>query len=238
MKLTTASLTNKGVRETNEDFVKCFECNGIHVLVVSDGLGGHGSGDEASKVAVETIEECFRIHPEFSEENVRSIMKAANQNVLNLHEDGKHCKATIVAAFVTKESIMIAHAGDSRCYVFGNKKIRFETRDHSVSQMAVDMGQISKEEIRTSDDRNKVLHCLGSNDFKVDVNIMKVGLFPYKAILLCSDGFWQNVIEKEMLDALHKSKGAEEWIEKMEQFLKEKEDSKQDNYSAAVLWNK
>ncbi len=238
MEITTAYITDKGAREINEDSVKVFSVGDVIIGIVSDGLGGHGSGDEASQLVVETIETCYQLHPEFSEENIRNILNAANQNVLNLHNADKHCKATVVAAFVRKDKIIIAHAGDSRCYVFGNKKIRYETRDHSVSQMAVDMGEISKKDIRNSDDRNKVLHSIGKDGVKIDIETIRSGLFPWRAILLCSDGFWQNVVEEEMIATLQESKNVQEWLDKMIEILYKKKDLKQDNYSAVALWNK
>jgi len=236
MKTTSASYTDKGVRKVNEDSIHLFRVEDIDVAIVSDGLGGHGDGEIASKLAVETVEKCFKLYPEFSEENIYQIMNAAHQNILELHSDEKKCKATIVAAFMKKDEVIVAHSGDSRFYSFGMFGINYRTRDHSVSQMAVDMGVLSHDEIPHSPDRNRVLHCLGGTEFKVDIQTLKNK--KHKGILLCTDGFWENVSEKEMQDSLRKSKNADEWLAKMVKKLEEKEDEKQDNYSAIVILNK
>ena len=238
MNKTTACITNRGKRTMNEDSVHLFQVEDVEVALVSDGLGGHGDGDIASKLVIETIETCFLMYPEFSEENIQKIIYAAHQNVLRLHEDGKKCKATIVAAFIKKDEMIIVHSGDSRLYSFGMFGITYMTRDHSVSQLAVDMGEISHEDIRNSPDRNKVLHCLGGTEFKIGIQRQKVKKHTHRAILLCTDGFWQNVSEKEMMSSLRKSKNAEEWLNKMNIMLQEKEDEKQDNYSAIAILNR
>ena len=77
MKTTSASYTDKGVRKVNEDSIHLFRVEDIDVAIVSDGLGGHGDGEIASKLAVETVEKCFKLYPEFSEENIYQIMNAA-----------------------------------------------------------------------------------------------------------------------------------------------------------------
>lgn len=241
-KITSALYTNQGKRTVNEDTVHYFTCEDtqsgeqIHVALVSDGLGGHGDGEVASKLAVETVEKCFILYPEFSEDNIYQIIQAAHQNILALHSEERNCKATIVAAFIKNDEVIVAHSGDSRFYSFGRFGITHRTRDHSVSQMAVDMGVITHDDIPHSPDRNRVLHCLGGTEFKADVQTLKKQ--KHKGILLCTDGFWENVSEKEMLASLRKSKNADKWLEKMIQVLQEKEDEKQDNYSAIVILNK
>ena len=238
MKTTTAHITDKGVRAVNEDCVHLFRVEDVDVAVVSDGLGGHGDGEIASKLVIETIETCFKMFPEFSEENIKQILYAAHQNILALHSGEKNCKATVVVAFMKQDEIIVAHSGDSRFYSFGLLGITHMTRDHSVSQMAVDMGQISHEDIRNSPDRNKVLHCLGGSEFKVVIHRQKRKNHTHKGILLCTDGFWQNVSEKEMMATLRKSKDAKQWMEQMISILEAKQDEKQDNYSAIVVMNK
>ena len=133
---------------------------------------------------------------------------------------------------------IIAHSGDSRFYSFGLLGITHMTRDHSVSQMAVDMGEITHDEIRISPDRNKVLHCLGGSEFKVVIQRQKRKRYSHKGMLLCTDGFWQNVKEKEMMDTFRRSKDAEQWLEKMTSILRAKQDETQDNYSAIVIMDK
>lgn len=236
MKTTSALYTDKGAREINEDSIHQFKVEDVEVVIVSDGLGGHDDGEVASRLAVETVEKCFCLYPEFSEENINQIINAAHQNIIALHSEEKKCKATIVAAFIRKDEVIVVHSGDSRFYSFGMFGITHRTRDHSVSQMAVDMGVISHDEIPHSPDRNRVLHCLGGTEFKVDIQTLKKK--KHRGMLLCTDGFWENVSEKEMQDSLRKSKHAEEWLAKMLKILEEKADEKQDNYSAIAILNK
>lgn len=229
-----AFFTDKGKRAVNEDSILSFYCKDVMVAVVSDGLGGHGGGDEASRIVVETIRECFSLLPEMTMDNIKNIMDAANNNVLHLQQDGGQMKATVVAAFVSGNKVIVAHAGDSRFYVLGKKKVLYESKDHSVSQMAVEMGMIKKEELRTSPDRNKVFRVMGSEGYRIEIHEVDM---PSKAkvMILCSDGFWQNVTEDEMLECLNRNTDVEEYVADMIRILQGKQDERQDNYSVIAI---
>lgn len=235
MREAAAFCSARGARERNEDFVTMFSCGNVTVLLVSDGLGGYKGGEIASQTVAETVKNCFEENPEMSVENIRQILGAANQNVLDLHADGGQMRATVVAAFISEEKIIVAHAGDSRCYLFGRFGILWETRDHSVSRMAVDMGALKKKDIRISPDRNKVLRSLGSEDYKSEIQEIPISLKKVKGILLCTDGFWQNVLEKEMQKSLRRSRDAQSWLDGMVQILEKRNDTEQDNYSAITM---
>lgn len=230
-----AICSEQGARDYNEDCVNAFECDGTMVFLISDGMGGYEGGEFASKAAIDTISNCFRLCSEFSVENIQKIMDAANQSVLDLQKDGGKMKATLVAAFFKKDKAIIAHAGDSRCYIFSRYHILYETKDHSVPRMAVEMGELKEKDIRTSPDRNKVLRSLGNGNCKVEIKELNLNWKKIKGILLCTDGFWQNVLEKDMLHNLRKCKNSNAWLQSMEKILVKKQDDKQDNYSAIAM---
>ena len=165
--------TDKGCREKNEDRIYCFSCEGATVAIVADGMGGHGDGELAAKEVVDTIEKCFSLYPKVSETNIRNIMEAANQNVLALQDDKKRMRSTVVALFLSEEKSIVAHAGDSRLYCVNRFKMGYKTKDHSVTQMEVEMGKLEEKDMKYSKDRNKVLRSMGNKDFKISIYELK-----------------------------------------------------------------
>ena len=146
----------------------------------------------------------------------------------------KDMKSTAAAVFLTDERLSVCHIGDSRVYVFGKKKILYRTLDHSVPQMLASAGEIKEKNIRFHPDRNRLLRALGEESDVVDYDMYSMNLSPnVDGILICSDGFWEYVEEREMIRTLYKADGAEKWISDMEGLvLKNGKEHTKDNYSA------
>jgi len=101
--------------------------------------------------------------------------------------------------------------------------------------MAVLMGDITAEQIRFHEDRNRVLRALGGENAKAEVSeALKIGRGK-TAFLLCTDGFWEYVYENEMEQTLRKARTPEEWLQSMERILKERVCGDNDNYTAAAV---
>ena len=228
--------SNPGSREKNEDRIHCFTYQKATVAIVADGMGGHGDGDIAAQEVVNTIESCFRLYPMVTEENIRNIMEAANQNVLALQENKKHMRSTVVALFISEEKHIVAHAGDSRLYCVNSFQIPYKTKDHSVTQMAVEVGNIEEKDMKYSKDRNRVLRSVGNTDFKVSVYELKPKEKKSKAFLFCTDGFWEHFDEKAICKKLRQAKGdSKRWMELLVDRIEIETDEKQDNYSGITL---
>ena len=106
--------------------------------------------------------------------------------------------------------------------------------DHSLSQLAVALGEISAEEIRHHCDRNQFTRALGVKaDPKTDIDMLHVQ--PDDAFLLCSDGFWEHILEKEMLEMLHTAKDAEAWLSDMRKRVESRMGPNADNSTAIAI---
>lgn len=234
-----AVITSSGERKINEDCVSYKENQNECVFVVADGLGAHGLGNIASEGACDIItEHIFEIG---MEEAVRRVQKTLleEQDKNGLH--GK-MKTTVTVMRIKDDHYEQLHLGDSRIYHFGKFKLLDQTKDHSVCQKLVDANLIRKDEVRHHHDRNKLLDVLGA-DWTVEAPyVMKKGQFhkKYEAILMCTDGFWEWIDEREMKYCLWKSKSAEEWLISMEKIiLKNGKGNQMDNYSAiAVIYRR
>ncbi len=230
-----ATYTNIGGRPRNEDTVmwKKHEEKRLCV-VVADGLGGHGGGELASARASELI--CGRWSGQVDEEVLRNLVKAANEAVLAIQTPQCSMKTTVVALNLMASRAVWAHAGDSRLYRFLDGKLQFQTRDHSAAQIGVMLGQITPDQIRHHPDRNRVLRALGQDEeLQVETGSCPIG--PGRtAFLLCSDGFWEYVLEEEMERDLKAASDPEDWIRLMRERLAERVPADNDNNTAAAVW--
>lgn len=104
--------------------------------------------------------------------------------------------------------------------------------------MLVEMGQLSEKEIRTSPDRNRLLRAVGMQDAEIKVDVATVPKSIKKGVsfLLCSDGFWEYIYEREMEKCCFFSRTSEIWLEKMTKIVQANgKNKKMDNYSAIAI---
>lgn len=234
----TAVYTDAGGREGNEDSVQIVEKDGKVCAVVADGLGGHGGGEKAS--ALVTAEFSENWNGMISPEILTKLITQAHWKIKEQQTPDCPMKSTVVVLSLEPGHIAWAHAGDSRLYHFYNGRLVFQTKDHSSSQIAVELGDITTEEIRFHEDRNKVFRALGqSGAVTVDARDLELAEGEH-AWLLCTDGFWEYVLEKEMEQALQDAASPQEWLEKMQGFLRnrlaERAQTENDNNTAAAVW--
>lgn len=236
-----ATLTNIGSREINEDSIAVIENEGCTLFVVADGLGGHGKGDIASKLATGTFEEVFRNSKEPLSNRMEEAFLRANQNIVEAQEnvfEQRNMKTTTVALAIENNSVLWGHIGDSRLYNFSFGRLKTRTLDHSVTQMLVMTKEITEKEIRNHPDRNKLLRVLGIKGLEPRYEIVKaIKTNKHQAYLLCTDGFWELILESEMQKSLRQSKSPQEWLDNMEKIILERgKDRPMDNYSAIGVW--
>jgi serine/threonine protein phosphatase PrpC len=227
-----AFYSDEGGRLNNEDAFLAKKMPHGYLFVVADGLGGHDDGEIASYSAVNSIKEYMTNK---DSENILEAVCFANEVVLD--KQTKHSskmKTTIALAYVSEEKTIVAHVGDSRVYAFKDNKVVHQTIDHSASQLAVMVGEIKAEEIRSHSDRNILLRALGAGD-NIKVEISEIKNSEYDALLLCSDGFWEYVLESEMENELSSSKAADKWLYKMRSIQLSRSPKRCDNNTAIAV---
>lgn len=225
MIIDTAEYTAPGGHEVNEDSILRLDSKGI--FAVADGLGGHASGEVASAAAIRYITENF--NGDYDEKSIAELLEGANKYVT---ENGGGGKSTIAAAFAHNDLFMPVNAGDSRVYYFRDGRIIFISKDHSVCRASVDMGMMTFDEIRGSDDRSRLLKVLGSAEKLNAKCAAPITMQSGDAFLICSDGFWEYVIEGEMEADLLKSETPGKWLEYMLKRHILRANNTGDNYSA------
>ena len=231
----TAEYSDIGGRERNEDFVsgRLWGEDGLCVIV-ADGLGGHGGGEQASQTVCRTVTQNW--NGEASPETLQTLLVMAHKNVLNIQTMQCAMKSTAVVLAIRGNTAAWAHVGDTRLYHFYDGQLVFQTSDHSASQLAVMLGQITPDEIRFHVDRNRVLRALGQQG-ELTVEARREVLAPgHHAFLLCSDGFWEYVLENEMTADLLYAADEEDWLRRMQTRLRQRIPSDNDNNTAAAVW--
>lgn len=240
MPFVTDFVTRKGGRELNEDYCGFVETGGSGCWVVADGLGGHQGGEVAGRLAVEAVLNSFRSNPAVTEAALRNHLQSAQQAILQAQKSQpalSTMRTTIVVLVTNSKRALWAHVGDSRLYCFENGRIAFFTRDHSVVQAMVNAGELSADEIRHNEDRNRLLRCLGNTDGELRPTILAEPhtLFRGTSFVLCTDGFWENIRESEMEVDFVKAATPKEWLAFMTDRVMQQITESSDNYTAMAV---
>ena len=229
-----ASYSDIGGRDVNEDTVMIREENNALCAVLADGLGGYGGGEKASAAAAEVI--CGGWRPDASPGELVELTKQAHSRILDMQDKDCSMKTTVVVLSCSDNGISYAYAGDSRLYHFADGGLKWQSFDHSASQIAVLLGDIEQKDIRFHEDRSRILRALGlegSTDADSGTLTAEKGM---NAFLLCSDGFWEYVYEDEMAEQLRASASPDDWLEKMRALRSGRAPAGCDNNSAVAVW--
>lgn len=232
------SLTNRGGRDNNEDYICHTQSNGVWCFVLCDGLGGQLCGEVASGIVATAVCEAFDKNPEISAEALEAYMKQAAWKLEQERDKDKekyNMSSTVTVLVTDGKNAVWGHIGDSRLYHIRNDEILYVTDDHSVAFMEFESGMIDYHDIRFSPHQNKLLRCVSDTDnFYPDISEV-VELKKGDAFLLCSDGFWEYVYEEDIEAAVKSACSPKEWLEEMLKTLHKNEIERNDNYSVIAI---
>ncbi len=220
--LSTSRLTNEdnyGLRQQ-----QLSDSESLIMGVVADGMGGMAQGEIASQIAVKSVLE-EPIPQEFLDEQSRadwliSLFKKANESIANTVKDGG---TTLSLVMAIADRLMVAHVGDSRIYLIRQGEIKQLSEDHSLVAMMVASGQITQEESLEHPDRNVLTKSLGSKrrlsdgyvqDLKRTTDGLSMTLENDDILVLCSDGVWDLVSNKELTEIFISSQSLQSAVDK------------------------
>ena len=180
--------------------------NRAYLHVVADGMGGHDGGEVASALAVATICDVAREREASAApglDAVENLLDEAFQSANNTVKEHAEAKGndmgtTLVSMLVLDNKLaFLANVGDSRAYLLRNQSLHQVTRDHSLVAKMVERGRITPEEARNHPHSNILLRTVGT-ERDVDIDIFRVELESGDKILMCSDGLWGEVEDRDM----------------------------------------
>lgn len=192
--LRVAGDTNVGkVRTTNEDAMIVDPIRGLYV--VFDGMGGANAGDVASQTARDAVRD-FVVQRRASMEPP-ALLEAAIQhacltvfNAAQASREHHGMGTTVVGCLVVDlRRVVVAHVGDSRCYLLRAGRLQSLTRDHTIVEELVDRGLLSAEEAERHPYKNVLSRNLGAKP-ETRVDVLELELKPGDRLLLCSDGLY------------------------------------------------
>lgn len=209
--LQIVSVTDPGrIRGHNED---CVESRPeLGVVVLADGMGGYNAGEVASGMATSLIAAGLasgwtkaalkKLDREkasvFSQKLLQAEVSKANNAIFEAAQKDPQCAGmgtTLVACLFYDNFLTVGHIGDSRLYRMRNDALEQVTRDHSLLQEQIDSGLITKEDARSSHNKNLVTRALGI-DPEVETETHSYEVLNGDIYLLCSDGL-NDMIEDE-----------------------------------------
>ena len=230
--------SKKGIRENNEDYI-IYSTDFIlptqtRVIVLCDGMGGHGHGEVASKIVAESVFETLaHSSKEFSADDLQYALDNAliTLNNVDTYNDSKKMGTTLVVAVINNNNVLVGHVGDSRCYLFDENCIKkFRTKDHSKVAEAVEAEILTEEEAFTSQYKNILTRSVMAGKMDVKIDIDRLDVNNKDRLLLCTDGI-VDALRDDELAAILVNRNVDEALSMIDSVCGEKS---HDNYSVII----
>lgn len=212
----------------------------IYFVALADGMGGGEGGDLASKIALQTLEttgykliskmirDPDKIIEELEEGYKRADRQIMDHAVQNSLED---MGTTLTVAYYVNDYLYVGNIGDSRLYIFNDRKIAARTIDHSYVQKLVFDDLIDEQDIRAHPRRNEMTRALGFQGFSPDIFRWKV--YNGDSVLLCCDGLWEPLDSETLATAANSSMTSQEAVTQLVDLANELDGT--DNISAVMF---
>ncbi len=222
----TAYKLDIGGKDEQQDSCGVFRKIHSTFLVLGDGMGGHKGGAVASqtlldyaKVAYNTEAGHIADPKSFFQSIIDSTVEALQAHRAD-HPDTDP-QTTCVLVLIQDDIVYSMHIGDSRVYILDEREYEWRTKDHSVVQMLLSLGEITEEEMATHPDQNRLLKSLNAKK-STDATYKETSLpLGRSVVLVCSDGFWEDVSVEEMRHSIF-GKQIETSLEEMVLLAKER----------------
>lgn len=231
-----------GGRKENQDSAGLKETSLGYLVVVCDGMGGMQGGSVASQLAVQTIIETVAAADRQSDPATTLINAIKRANMAIIAEGQQNANllgmgTTVTALLLTPYSALTAYVGDSRIYQLRRGQKIFRTFDHSMVFEMVKQRVLSEEQARLSEQSNIILRALGISP-NVDVEIEERPYLKGDRFVLCTDGFWGAMSEKDFIQYLSAKKPINQILESTANVVESiglNSGNNHDNLTAAIL---
>ncbi|NWF64312.1 MAG: serine/threonine-protein phosphatase [Chloroflexi bacterium] len=185
------------------------------LYIVADGMGGHQFGEVASNAAIRIVggnimkkfhSFLYKLPTQALQESLQEVMESS---IMEAHQyiqrEAPGSGTTITAALALGQQVTIGHVGDSRAYaVYQDGRIEPLTRDHSLVKRLEELGHLSKDEVESFPHRNVLIRALGQGE-TLEADIFTVPFPQPGYLMICSDGLWGVVNEKDIVRILNEA---------------------------------
>ena len=188
-----------------------------HLFVVADGMGGHAGGEQASALAIDSVEtfilKSFKWFAEFKEPeqdqvltDFQTALAEANARVLAEAKDWPELSGmgtTLTLAYSLNDVLFIAHVGDTRCYLRRQGTLYRLTRDHTLVEEMIRNGTVAIADASKHHLRHVITNAVGGKSANLKVEVHRLALEASDRVLLCSDGLTGMLTDDEINQILH-----------------------------------
>jgi PPM family protein phosphatase len=180
------------VRDGNEDSALISQ----NLIAVADGMGGHAGGEVASAIAINTLEALLpvitdtEIDIDSREDLFLNLSYEVDAEILRVSKERPELSGmgtTLTALAITNNQVDLLHIGDSRCYLWRDKKLTRLSYDHTVMQELLDQGRLTPDEVFDHPQRSLLTQAL-MGDSGIDPVLMSYEVKIDDKFLICSDG--------------------------------------------------
>lgn len=222
------SFSAKGKRENNEDYILSRQISpDCSLFLVADGMGGYSYGEIASSLACESIAEYLSAN--YGRSKIKQLisdsLSVANNKINEKRQElAVKMGTTIAGALIEGSKAYLFWLGDVRIYQFRNNEILFQSEDHSLISEMKKKGHVSAKEIERYG--NIVTKSLSGIPIEEEPEIVELSLMSEDVLILCTDGFWQNVNVSSINNLP---------VEEIKNLVNKQEEAMDDNYSFLKL---
>ena len=230
-----SSARNSGGTE-NRDYLGMLEDGGVGCFAVCDGSSSSGDAIDTAEMVIDSFMADFKATSNVTRETVAEYFRNADEILWNSthNAEGDISHKASAALVLTDGNIVISgHLGNCRMYYLSENYLQYITPDHTLAYKAHSEGKFRFPGIRKSRDRRKLTAYLGSDPMSVAEVIEPIAVHKGDAVLICTDGFWEKVTERQVERTLRRSKSSSEWLRRMIRIIKKHTPS--DNYCAVTI---
>ncbi len=200
-----------------------------YLFVVADGMGGHQAGEQASALALQTIEDFmlntfkwfFHLRGSESQTVLTEFQSALRQADLRVFEEAVRrpelygMGTTLTMAYAVGRDLFVAHAGDSRCYLLRGGELTQLTHDHTLAEEMVSRGHLTPEQAAGSRLSHVITNAIGGTEAGVRAELHKIRLETGDRVLLCSDGLSGELADERLMTVLSEEADSQRACERL-----------------------
>ena len=232
-----ASVCVRGEKSENHDYVGISEEFHCSCFAVADGK----DTAEASETVVKSVLDGFKTQSDITTATLPDFFDAAQERLINSQHDLDLPQSCAAAVLLTNGELAVwAHIGDCRIYHLQDNLLYDITPDHSEAYSKYESGEIRYPAIRNDRMRKQLFRMMGTGcDFKPEFSAPSV-VRKNDSFLVCTDGFWENIHERQIEKTLKRSKSAKDWIDRMTKIVEKNRNIGKytkvlDDYSAVAI---